>query len=448
MTTPLKVGMISLGCNKNRVDSETALGLLTDHGYVFTSDPAQADILMVNTCGFIESAKEESIDAIFEMAQYKQTGKCRLLVVTGCLAQRYEEALKAEIPEIDLLMGVNQYKELPAAIEKALKGDRTSYCADDNSYYAHDRVLTTPFYTAYTRIGEGCSNRCTFCAIPLIRGAYRSRPEKDVLAEIEKLARQGVKEHILVAQDTTRFGTDQGPAGSTSGHTTLPELMQKAAAIDGVDWLRVLYCYPDETDDRLLDVIANTPNICKYLDLPIQHVNDAVLKRMHRRGNKADILRCIKGARERGLTLRTSIIVGFPGETEEQFQELLDVLGEAEFDRLGAFTYSPEEDTPAARMPDQIPEEVKQERLDRLMTMQSAISLKRNQARVGTIEKVLVTDIGNDGFILGRSHREAPETDGEIVFTRKGNPVPEIGSFVNVKLTQADTYDLMGEMLS
>ena len=441
MTTPLKVGMISLGCNKNRVDSETALGLLADHGYVFTGDPKDADILMVNTCGFIESAKEESIDTIFEMAQYKQTGRCKLLVVTGCLAQRYEEALKQEIPEIDLLMGVNQYKELPAAIEKALKGERKCYCADDNSYYAHDRVLTTPFYTAYTRIGEGCSNRCTFCAIPLIRGAYRSRPEQDVLDEIAKLAKQGVKEHILVAQDTTRFGTDAG------GHTTLPELMKKAAAIDGVDWLRVLYCYPDETDDRLLDVIAGTPNICKYLDLPIQHVNDVVLKRMHRRGNKADILRCIKGARERGLTLRTSIIVGFPGETEEQFEELLDVLGEAEFDRLGAFTYSPEEDTPAARMPDQIPEEVKQERLDRLMTMQSAISLKRNQSRVGTTEKVLVTDVGQDGFILGRSHREAPETDGEIVFARKGKPVPEIGTFVNVKITQADTYDLMGEML-
>ena len=445
MTTPLKVGMISLGCNKNRVDSETALGLLADHGYTFTGDPADADILMVNTCGFIESAKEESIDTIFEMAQYKQTGKCRLLVVTGCLAQRYEDALKEEIPEIDLLMGVNQYKELPAAIERALKGEKRSYCADDNSYYAHDRVLTTPFYTAYTRIGEGCSNRCTFCAIPLIRGAYRSRPEKDVLEEIEKLAKQGVREHILVAQDTTRFGTDRGPAGSV-GHTTLPELMKKAAAIDGVDWLRVLYCYPDETDDRLLDVIANTPNICKYLDLPIQHVNDTVLRRMHRRGNKADILRCIRGARERGLTLRTSIIVGFPGETEEQFEELLDVLGEAEFDRLGAFTYSPEEDTPAARMPEQIPEEIKQERLDRLMTMQSAISLKRNQARIGTIERVLVTDVAPGGKALGRSHREAPETDGEILFTC-GGKLPEIGSFVDVKLTQADTYDLMGEML-
>ncbi|MGN1368542.1 MAG: 30S ribosomal protein S12 methylthiotransferase RimO [Aristaeellaceae bacterium] len=448
MTTPMKVGMISLGCNKNRVDSETALGLLADHGYVFTGDPAEADILMVNTCGFIESAKEESIDTILEMAQYKQTGKCRLLVVTGCLAQRYEQDLKAEIPEIDLLMGVNQYRELPAAIERALNGNRgaddrcPSYCADDHTYYAHDRVLTTPAYTAYTRIGEGCSNRCTFCAIPLIRGPYRSRPEAEVLREIEQLARQGVREHILVAQDTTRFGTEGGQ------HTTLPELMKKAAAIDGVDWLRVLYCYPDETDDRLLDVIANTPNICKYLDLPIQHVNDAVLKRMHRRGNKADILRCIKGARERGLTLRTSIIVGFPGETEAQFQELLDELQAAEFDRLGAFTYSPEEDTPAARMPDQIPEEVKQERLERLMTMQSAISLKRNQARVGTTEKVLVTDVGEDGFILGRSHREAPETDGEIVFARKACPVPAIGSFVNVKITQADTYDLMGEMLS
>ncbi len=441
---PLTVGMISLGCNKNRVDSETALGLLAEHGYVFTGDPAEADILMVNTCGFIESAKEESIDAIFELAEYKKTGKCRLLIVTGCLAQRYEGALLEEIPEIDLLMGVNQYAELPAAIEKALaaQGAPRSYCQDDYTYYAHDRVLTTPSYSAYTRIGEGCSNRCTFCAIPLIRGPYRSRPMQDVLDEIEALARQGVKEHILVAQDTTRFGTDNG------GHTTLPELLEKAAAIPGVEWLRVLYCYPDETDDRLLDVIANTPNICKYLDLPIQHVNDTVLRRMHRRGDKADILRCIRGARERGLTLRTSIIVGFPGETEEQFEELLSVLKEAEFDRLGAFTYSPEEDTPAARLPDQIPEEIKQERLDRLMRMQQEISLKRNQARVGTVEKVLVTGMSEDGSLLGRSHREAPETDGEILFTLpEGTVLPNPGTFVNVRITQADTYDLIGEML-
>lgn len=434
----LKVGMISLGCNKNRVDSELALGLLQDRGYTFTGDPAEADVLMVNTCGFIESAKEESIDAILEMAEYKKTGKCKALVVTGCLAQRYEKSLLEEIPEIDLLMGVNQYEHLADAIDQALSGKRQSLCQEKFDFLEHDRVLTTPAYTAYTRIGDGCNNRCTFCAIPLIRGHYRSRDEKAVLAEVERLARQGVREHILVAQDTTRYGTDW------QEHTALPELMEKAAAIEGVDWLRVLYCYPDETDQRLLDTMARHDNICKYLDLPIQHINDTVLRRMHRRGDSSDIRRCLRLARERGFALRTSIIVGFPGETEEQFQELLDFLQEAEFDRLGAFAYSAEEDTPAARMPDQIPDEVKQERLDRLMSLQAGISLRRNQLRLNTVEKVLVTDVSEDGFILGRSQFEAPETDGEIVFTAR--KPPEIGSFVNVKITQAETYDLMGEM--
>lgn len=436
--TKLKVGMISLGCNKNRVDSEIALGLLREHGYELTNDPAQADVLMVNTCGFIASAKEESIDAILDMARYKQIGKCRALVVTGCLAQRYEKDLMQEIPEIDLLMGVNQYQQLPDALEKALGGVRKSYCMDDHTYYAHDRVLTTPSYTAYTRIGEGCSNCCTFCAIPKIRGPYRSRPEADILREIESLAKQGVKEHILVAQDTSRYGMDFG------GGSKLAELMQKAAKIDGVDWLRVLYCYPEETSEQLLDIIANTPNICSYVDLPIQHVNDAVLKRMHRRGTSADIRRAVKGAHERGITLRTSIIVGFPGETEEQFQELLDFLPEAEFDRLGAFTYSPEEGTPAAKMPDQIPEEVKAERLDRLMKRQAAIARKKNQARVGTVEKVLVTDRNARGEILGRSQREAPETDGEIIFTAGESKMPSVGDFVDVRIEKASTYDLTG----
>lgn len=435
----LKVGMISLGCNKNRVDSEIALGLLQDRGYTFTGDPAEADILMVNTCGFIEAAKEESIDAILEMAEYKKTGRCKVLVVTGCLAQRYEQSLLEEIPEIDLLMGVNQYEQLADAIDKALQGKRQSLCQEKFNFFEQPRVLTTPFYTAYTRIGDGCNNRCTFCAIPLIRGHYRSRDEKAILAEMETLAKQGVREHILVAQDSTRYGTDW------QEHTALPELMEKAAAIEGVDWLRVLYCYPDETDQRLLDVMAKHDNICKYLDLPIQHINDTVLKRMHRRGDSSDIRRCLQLARERGFALRTSIIVGFPGETEEQFQELLDFLKEAEFDRLGAFAYSAEEDTPAARMPDQIPEEIKQERLDRLMTLQAEISLKRNLLRLGKTEKVLVTDVGEDGLILGRSQFEAPETDGEIVFTAK--KAPQIGSFVKVKITQAETYDLMGEML-
>jgi len=434
----MKVGMISLGCNKNRVDTENALGLLKTRGYEFTGDPADADILIVNTCGFIGPAKEESIDTILEMAEYKKTGKCKLLVVTGCLAQRYESSLMEEMPEIDLLMGVNQYARLADAIDERMHdGKRRSFCADDFTFFEQERVLTTPSFSAYTRIGDGCNNRCTFCAIPLIRGDYRSRKEELILNEIASLAKQGVKEHILVAQDTTRYGTEW------QEHTALPELMKKAAAIEGVDWLRVLYCYPDETDERLLDVITETPNICKYLDIPIQHVNDLILHRMHRRGDSRDIRRAVRLARERNLTLRTSIIVGFPGETEEQFAELLDFVKEAEFDRLGAFTYSPEEDTPAARMPDQIDEDVKQERLDHLMTLQAEISLKRNKLREGTTEKVLVTGHTEDGFLLGRSEREAPETDGEIVFTGRA----EVGSFVNVKITQADTYDLMGAMI-
>lgn len=435
----MKVGVISLGCTKNLVDSETALGLFKEAGYTFTEDPAQADILMVNTCGFINPAKEESIDTILEMAQYKQTGRCRLLVVTGCLAQRYEKDLLQEIPEIDLMLGVNQYDQLIPAVERALRGQgRESLCGEKYTFLEHERVLTTPAYTAYTRIGDGCSNRCTYCAIPLIRGPYRSRPLADVLGEVRHFAEQGVKEHILIAQDTTRYGTDWQET------SMLPELMDQAARIPGVEWLRVLYAYPDEADDRLLEVMASHDNICKYLDLPIQHINDTLLRRMNRRGTAADIRRILKKARDMGFTLRTSLIVGFPGETEEQFQELMDFVAEARFDRMGAFAFSPEENTPAAEMPDQIPEEVKQERLDRLMKLQAQISLENNQARIGTVEKVLVTD-ARDGLFLGRSQREAPDADGAIVFTAK--EAPEVGSFVQVRITGAETYDLKGERL-
>ncbi len=434
------VGVISLGCNKNRVDTETALGLLLDHGYVFTQDPQQADILMINTCGFIDSAKEESINTILEMAAYKKTGKCRLLVVTGCLTQRYEKDLLKEIPEIDLLMGVNQYAHLPEAIEKALQGKKISLCQDDYSYLEHKRVLTTPSYSAYIRIGEGCSNRCTFCAIPLIRGPYRSRNESAILTEIRDLVEEGVKEYILVAQDTTRYGTDW------QDHTALPVLMKKIASIDGVDWLRVLYCYPDETNEDLLDTLASFPNICPYLDIPIQHINTELLHRMHRRGTKEDIMRCILGAKQRGLALRTSIIVGFPGETEEQFKELLDFIMSAEFDRLGAFVYSAEENTPAAKMPNQVPEEVKQERLERLMMLQQSISLQKNKQRIGQTETVLVTDYETSGTFLARSSREAPETDGAIIVTTK-NALPQKGSFVPIRITNAREYDLIGESL-
>ena len=435
------VGAVSLGCNKNRVDTETALGLLKEKGYRLTDRMEEADILLVNTCGFIDPAKEESIDTILEMAGYKQTGRCKVLVVTGCLSQRYSGDLLKELPEIDVLLGVNQYEQLPDAIEKALaKAGRPCLCADDFGYYEHERVLTTPPWSAYIRIGEGCSNRCTFCAIPLIRGPYRSRSEESVLREIRQLAAAGVREHILVAQDTTRFGTEDHP------HTTLPDLMRKAASIEGVDWLRVLYCYPDETSDELLDVLAETDNVCPYLDIPLQHINADLLKRMRRRGTRDDILRCVRGARERGLTLRTTFIVGFPGETEDQFRELLDFVEETEFDRLGAFTYSPEEGTPAAKLPDQLPEEVKQERLDRLMTLQQGISLKRNRSRIGSVEQVLVTDTDDQGSCLGRSGREAPEIDGAI-YVACQNARPEPGQFIPVRITDAGEYDLRGEML-
>ena len=434
------VGAVSLGCSKNRVDTETALGLLRSRGYRMVSDPAQADILLVNTCGFIGPAKEESINTILEMAEYKNTGKCRLLVVTGCLAQRYEEELMKELPEIDLLLGVNQYASLPDRIEQALSGTRVHACQDDLSYFEQERLLTTPFYSAYVRIGEGCSNRCTFCAIPLIRGPYRSRGEAEILKEVRLLAERGVREHILIAQDTTRWGTDRGD------HSQLPALMRKIAAVPGVDWLRVLYCYPDETSEELLDLLADTPNICPYLDIPIQHINSDILKRMHRLGTREDVLRCVRGAKERGLTVRTTLMTGFPGETEDQFQELLDFVQEARFDRLGAFAYSPEEGTAAARLKDQIPEEVKQERLDRLMTLQQSISMDLNRKRVGTEEKVLVTDVSPDGRALGRSSRETPETDGEIVFAWK-KAMPEIGSFTSVRITGAQSYDLTGEMI-
>ena len=438
------VGAVSLGCNKNQVDTETALGLLKEKGYAFTANPRNADILIVNTCGFIESAKEESIDTILEMAAYKKTGRCRLLVVTGCLAQRYRDQLMEEMPEIDLLLGVNQYQHLDEAIRQALAGHRLSLCQDDFHYFEHQRVLTTPPFTAYIKIGEGCSNRCSFCAIPDIRGPYRSRNEGAILQEIRQLAEDGVKEHILVAQDTTRYGTDR------QKHSTLPSLIRSAASIDGVSWVRVLYCYPDETSEELLDVLADTPHVCPYLDIPVQHINDAILRRMRRRGTSHDILKCIRGARERHLTLRTSLIVGFPGETEAQFCELLDFVKEAQFDRLGAFMFSPEEGTPAADMPDQIPEEIKQERFDRLMSLQQQISLKKNLNRIGSVENVLVTRSGDnihEGIIFGRSQHEAPETDGDIVIRTDQTQIKP-GEFISVRFTQAEPYTLYGEIQS
>jgi ribosomal protein S12 methylthiotransferase len=429
------VGVVSLGCNKNRVDTETALGLLKAKGFELTEDPEQADILLVNTCGFIDSAKEESVNTILDMAQYKQSGRCRLLVVTGCLTQRYPEDLLKEIPEIDLLLGVNQYADLPAAIEKALRGERPACWKDDFGYFEHDRVLTTPSYSAYVRIGEGCSNRCTFCAIPLIRGPYRSRSEESVLREIRQLAAAGVREHILVAQDTTRFGTEDHP------HTTLPDLMRKAASIEGVDWLRVLYCYPDETSDELLDVLAETDNVCPYLDIPLQHINADLLKRMRRRGTRDDILRCVRGARERGLTLRTTFIVGFPGETEEEFRETMALVEKVRYDSAFTFIYSPRVGTRAAEMEGQIAPEVATRRIQELIALQEGLQQETMKRFVGTEEEVLTE---------GLSRRSSESVSGKgrhgISITIPGT-VQDVGEILRCRVTGLKNNTLVGERI-
>lgn len=434
-----RVGVVSLGCAKNRVDTEMMLGILSRGGFSITADESQADVLIVNTCGFINSAKEESVDALLTCAEYKKTGRLKLLVATGCLAQRYESDLMAEIPELDLLMGVNQYEQLPEAINEALGGKRAAYTADDLHILSGERVLTTAPHMAYIRIADGCDNRCTYCAIPLIRGRFRSRPMEEVLAEIATLAQQGVKEHVLVAQDTSRFGVD------THGRSLLPDLLEKAAAIPGVAWLRVLYCYPDEIDERLLNVMAAHDNICKYLDLPLQHADPLLLKRMNRRGDIAVVRELLHKAKAMGFTLRTTFIVGFPGETEEQFARLLSLMQDVRFDRVGAFTYSPEEDTPAAVMADQIDEDVKRARLDALMTAQQSISLARNQERVGTTVQALVESVRADGVAIARSQAEAPDSDGLLYLSNAQGKHP--GEFVTARITGADVYDLTGVIL-
>ncbi len=433
-----KVGMVSLGCAKNRVDSEVILGTLKEAGYEIVSDPAEAEIIFVNTCGFIEPAKEESIEAIFEMAKYKETGRLKKLFVTGCLAQRYIDDLYREMPEVDGFMGVADYTRLLEMMQEAEAGGRPRYVCDGERFFRSERVLTTPAYSAYVKISDGCDNRCSYCAIPLIRGPYHSRPFDSIVEECRELAARGVTEITLIAQDTSRYGND-----FPEGKLLLPELLKAVSAIEGVHWVRVLYCYPDTTDDRLLDAIAALPKVAPYVDLPLQHINGPLLKRMNRRGSPEWIKSRISACKARGLTTRTTMIVGFPGETEEAFHELLQFVKEARFDRLGAFTYSPEEGTPGAEMPDQVDEEVKQRRLDELMTLQQGISLEENTARVGEICEVLCEG-AEEGMYVGRSIREAPESDGIIRFTAARNVTP--GEYLNVKITGADAYDLFGEV--
>lgn len=434
------VGMVSLGCAKNRVDSENLLGMLRERGYEIVADPAQADVIFVNTCGFIEAAKEESIDTIFEMAEYKKTGRLQKLFVTGCLAQRYGDTLFQEMPEVDGFMGVSDYARLYDMLDDAEHGERPLYMADGERFLNCGRVLTTAPWAAYVKISDGCNNRCTYCAIPLIRGAYASRPFDDIVAECERLAGQGVTEITLIAQDTSRYGCDLG-----DGTLLLPALLRRVSEIEGVHWVRVLYCYPDTTTDALLDEIQNNPKVAPYLDLPLQHIDDALLKKMNRRGSAEWIRSRIAACKARGITLRTTFIVGFPGETQAQFEELMNFTREARFDRMGAFTYSPEEGTPAARMKDQIDEDVKLARLDQLMMLQQAISAELMQARIGEECEVLVEGLDEDGVPVGRSILEAPESDGCIRLNSARTLTP--GEYVMARVTGADAYDLTAEVL-
>ncbi len=426
------IGVVSLGCAKNQVDTERMLGILNAAGHTITNDPQHADILIVNTCGFIESAKQESIDAILEMAQYKQGGTCRKLVVTGCLSERYRAELAQAMPEIDLLLGVREYETLPR-----LLGGQTDapHCGPGTN-----RVLTTPAYSAYLRIADGCNNRCTYCAIPLIRGNLVSEPIEDLVDEAKRLADGGVTELTLIAQDTSGYGTDR------YGEPMLGELLDRLERIESLHWLRVLYTYPDTVTPELIDRFRFSVKIAPYLDMPLQHTEDEILRRMHRRGDQAHIARVLDYVAKNApsFMLRTTLMVGFPGETEAHFENMLQFLSDHPFDRAGAFTFSPEEGTAAAAMPDQVPDDIKKERLERLMELQRGISKERNERRVGTEVEVLIE--GFDGVrAYGRSYAEAPDVDGKIYLEDAGK-LPT-GSYVAARLTHADEYDMAGVLI-
>lgn len=433
----MKVGLLSLGCAKNQVDSEHMLYMLKEMGHTLVSDDKEAEVLIINTCGFIDSAKEEAIDAILSAVEMKETGKCKKVMVTGCLAQRYQEALLEDIPEIDALMGVEHYQDFPKAFQDMLAGEEKPVLTSRTQFpFECGRVLTTPPFTAYVRIGEGCDNRCHYCAIPLIRGNYRSRREESILEEMKLLASQGVREHIYIAQDTTRYGRDEGRKNGLS------QLLKKGSAVPGVDWLRVLYLYPEDVTDELVDAMAKIPNFCRYLDVPLQHASPKMLKEMNRRGDIHKLEKILLRARKLGFCLRTTFIVGYPGETEEDFEELMDFTRRMEFDRMGAFAYSPEEDTVGGEREDQIDDEVKQQRLDRLMTLQADISLRRNQQRIGEEVTLLITEERKNGCVC-RSPWEAPDADGLIFVHEKGKK----GDMRRAVITGADTYDLTAKWI-
>ncbi len=439
----MKIMFISLGCDKNLVDSEKMLGMLADKGFEFTDDESEAEVAVVNTCTFIHDAKEESINTLIEMGQYKTEGKLKALIATGCLAQRYHEEIREEIPEVDAILGTTAIEHIVEAVEEVLAGQKAEHM-EDIQYLAATkgrRVVTTGGHFAYLKIAEGCDKFCTYCIIPKVRGRFRSVPMEDLLAEARDLAAQGVKELILVAQETTLYGQD------LYGKKCLAELLHKLCEIEGLYWIRILYCYPEEIDDELIAAIRDEEKIVPYLDLPIQHASDSILKRMGRRTSNEDLRRIIGKLRAEipEIALRTSLITGFPGETEEDHEELYRFVNEMEFDRLGVFTYSQEENTPAAMLPDQIDEELKAARRDEIMELQQAIAFEKAEDMVGHVLWCMIEGkVADEDVYVGRTYKDAPNVDGYIFIQTSATLMT--GDFVKVLVTDSNEYDLIGEI--
>lgn len=440
----MKILFISLGCDKNLVDSEVMLKLLEEKGYQFTDDETEADVIVINTCCFIGDAKEESVNTILEMAEYRKSGSCKALIVTGCLAQRYQKEILDEIEEVDAVLGTASYDAVAETVEKVLGGQKELRFESIDRLVPDQggRVLTTGGHYAYLKIAEGCDKRCTYCIIPKLRGHFRSVPEEQLLAEAQRLADQGVKELILVAQETTVYGVD------LYGEKRLPQLLTKLARVPGIRWIRVQYCYPEEITEELIQVIKNEPKVCHYLDLPIQHASDRILKRMGRRTTQADLRRIIGRLREEipDICLRTTLISGFPGETEDDHEELMRFVDDCEFDRLGVFPYSAEEDTPAASMPDQIPEEVKEERRAELMELQQEIAFEKAEEMAGRELTVMIEGkVADENAYVGRTYKDAPGVDGYLFLNTDETLMS--GDFARVRVTGALEYDLIGELI-
>lgn len=439
----MKIMCISLGCDKNLVDTEMMLGLLNRDGYTFTDDEQEADIIVINTCCFINDAKEESVNTILEMAELKKTGSLKALIVTGCMAQRYKQEIIDEIPEVDGILGTSTYDEISHVLDRVLGGESVSCFHDLDCLPEVDteRMITTGGYYAFLKIAEGCDKHCTYCIIPSLRGNYRSVPMERLVKEAEQLAKKGVRELILVAQETTLYGKD------LYGRKMLPDLLHRLAQIPGIYWIRIQYCYPEEITDELIQAIRTEEKVCHYLDIPIQHASDSILKRMGRRTSQAQLREMIGRLRREipDIALRTTMIAGFPGETKEDHEEVMAFVDEMEFDRLGVFAYSAEEDTPAASFPDQIPQELKEERRDEIMELQQEIAFDKSASMVGRVLDVMIEGkVADEAAYVGRTYMDAPNVDGYI-FVNSGELFMS-GDFVRVKVTGSSDYDLIGEV--